>query len=517
MAKNSPKAEPAWTKGANETQNDAVREEARRLLEAERLAAQEADERNPVLPSVRANSLGCATILMDRFFTENGVRIIARCNGAWFLRKRGAWRDQIEDDIDQLIQQKLSLCRQVTEDGELVDFNVSCAAQAEIRNQIASLVNIDSKLKPPVQITEQGWAEVDIIGKMLCHGQLVDMETSEAISMDRMFYLGGTEWKHDPAATAPIWEGFLDQLFPNAPDDRAMLAQWFGYVLSSSTRMQKALLIEGPPRAGKGVIGHILTELVGKSFVASPSLQDLSKDFGLQDLLEKKLLLSSDVRLSSRTDIMAVVEKILRITGGDALSISRKHTSAVQTELGVRVMLLTNSTPHITDNNEAFFSRFLIIRLENSFLHKEDPYLLEKLKLELSGIANWAMRGYQSLMKIGRFTESESSGDARKEWHHNSNPIARFIDECCDKGAFDQYETTPDDLYAAYVKWAKYLEKLRNVEVKDWMMRNLYATLGDQVKRKKTDGGSKKVVVGIALKAEKLDELKALEKKDSAF
>lgn len=492
-------------------------DEARQLLEAEAEAIQEADERNPVLPGVRANSLGAATILLERFFTVNGTRIIARWKEVWYVRSRGVWEPRIDDDIDQLIQQKLSLCRQVNADGEVEDFNVSCAAQSEIKSQIAKMVNIPSELKLPVELTEHGPVEVDVIGKALSRTQLVDMLTGGAKSTDRMFYLGAPEWDHDTKATAPIWDGFVSQVFEGADEDRNMLAQWAGYVLSSSTRMQKALLIEGPPRAGKGVIGRVITELIGKPFLASPSLQDLSKDFGLQDLLDKKLLLSSDVRLSSRTDIEAVVEKILRITGEDNLSVGRKYTSAVQSELGVRVMLLTNSAPHITDNNKAFFSRFLIIRLNKSFLGNEDPDLFKKMKGEMSGIANWAIAGYKELVKNKKFVESKSSMHAREEWHSNSNPTQRFVDECCELGDFDKCDVEPAELYVNYVRWAKYVEMLRKIEVKDWMMRNLYATLGPMVEKAKSPDGSKRIVRGIKLKDGKVDELAKLERKANAF
>lgn len=496
--------------------NEKIQADARALLEAERQAVADQAIRNPVLPLWRANSLGCAEIVLDRFFTENGMRVLVRWNEVWYVRKDGKWGVRIDDDIEQMIQQKLSLCRMDDGDGSAEEFHPSCAAQAEIQNQIAKLVNISSTLKPPMELTESGWVEVDTIGKMISAGHVVDMESGKTRSKTRMFHLDGTEWEYDPDAKCPLWDGFLDDVFPVADEDRTMLGQWFGYVSSGSTRLQKAMMIEGPPRAGKGIIGHVLSELVGRASIVSPSLQQLSDNFGLQPLLDKKLLLSSDVRLSGKTDIMGVVEKILRITGGDEVSVGRKYTGAIQAELGVRVMMLTNSAPHISDNNEAFFSRFLIIRLEKSFFGKEDPNLLEKLRPELPGIANWQMRHYQSLIEHGRFAESESSTEARKDWHLSSDPIARFANDCCDVGNADA-ESESEDLYAAYVQWAKYLEKLRHWDTKDWMMRNLYATLGDQIKRKKVKKGAKKVVAGISLKADKVAELIKLEKEANAF
>jgi putative DNA primase/helicase len=225
----------------------------------------------------------------------------------------------------------------------------------------------------------------------------------------------------------------------------------------------------------------VLTGLVGEDFCAFPTLQDLSKDFGLQQLLDKKFLLSSDVRLSSRTDSMAVIEKILKITGSDNLSVGRKYTDAAQTKLNVRVMLLTNSLPRMTDDTKAFFSRFLIIRLHKSFLGAEDPDLLDKLKAELPGIALWAMKGYRDLVDQRAFSEPQSSKDIRDDWYRSSNPIEQFIDECCEVVEInDDNFTSSDDIFESYRSWAE-KERLQKVLPKNWLIRHLTRALGDRV------------------------------------
>jgi putative DNA primase/helicase len=103
---------------------------------------------------------------------------------------------------------------------------------------------------------------------------------------------------YDPDATAPAWEGFLAQLWPDDPASITALQEWFGYVISGRTDQQKILLMVGPSRSGKGTIARVLKSLVGKENLAGPTLAGLGTNFGLATLVGKPLAVISDARLS---------------------------------------------------------------------------------------------------------------------------------------------------------------------------------------------------------------------------
>ena len=110
-----------------------------------------------------------------------------------------------------------------------------------------------------------------------------------------------------------------------------------GYLLTPDTSLQKALLIPGPKRSGKGTIGRIMGKLVGEANTVAPSLNSFGRsDFGLEPLLAKQLAIVSDMRLSGRTDEAAVAENLLRITGEDRVSVNRKHRKALEVTLRAR-------------------------------------------------------------------------------------------------------------------------------------------------------------------------------------
>lgn len=480
---------------------DEQREEARRLLEAEELAVQEADEHSPVLEPMKTHAATNADVVLERYFTKDGFSQLVYYRENWYANYKRRWSLRSDQSVSHYLDDRLRRCRIVRVTREagrtLEPFPVSTANVTEIKNRIKDRVTISDELTAPIRRVGDKWVQIDPIGKAFFRNQIVNMLTGEVESTAGLFYPGGVDFDYDSAATCPVWDAFTEQIFEGHDEDRKLLAEWFGYVLSADGRHQKAMLMEGPPRAGKGLIGHVLTGLVGEDFCAFPTLQDLSKDFGLQQLLDKKFLLSSDVRLSSRTDSMAVIEKILKITGSDNLSVGRKYTDAAQTKLNVRVMLLTNSLPRMTDDTKAFFSRFLIIRLHKSFLGAEDPDLLDKLKAELPGIALWAMKGYRDLVAKRTFSEPQSSKDIRDDWYRSSNPIEQFIDECCKVVEInDDNFTYSDEIFETYKSWAG-RQHLQKVLPKNWLIRHLTRALGDKIRLGEKGADNLKGVFGL--------------------
>ena len=85
-------------------------------------------------------------------------------------------------------------------------------------------------------------------------------------------------------AAPPAWHAFLDSL-ELADDEIALLAEWFGYCLTADTAQQKALMLIGPRRSGKGTILRVLRALVGEANACRTTLAGIGGNFGLAPLL----------------------------------------------------------------------------------------------------------------------------------------------------------------------------------------------------------------------------------------
>ena len=90
-----------------------------------------------------------------------------------------------------------------------------------------------------------------------------------------LFNVNSLPFDYDPEASRPEeWLKFLNQLWPDDKQSRRTLQEIFGLLLTPDTSHQKIFMTVGPKRSGKGTIGRVLTELLGKDNVVNPTLKD---------------------------------------------------------------------------------------------------------------------------------------------------------------------------------------------------------------------------------------------------
>lgn len=247
------------------------------------------------------------------------------------------------------------------------------------------------------------------------------------------------------------WWDFLTDLWPEDAEAIELLQEWFGYTLAADTRQQKILLVTGPKRSGKGTIARILTQLVGPDNVAGPTLAGLTTNFGLSTLLSKTLAIVGDARLGKKADQSVVVERLLSISGEDALTIDRKFREPVTLKLPTRITLLTNELPKLGDASGALADRFLILVLKRSFLGEEDTGLTDRLSTELPGILMWALNGLRRLHQRGKFIPPASGLAAHEDLRDLISPIHAFVREQCTVGTGRTIPAAA--LYEAWIAW----------------------------------------------------------------
>ncbi|WP_310725046.1 phage/plasmid primase, P4 family [Streptomyces sp. N2A] len=286
-----------------------------------------------------------------------------------------------------------------------------------------------------------------------CTNGLLRVRDRELLPLTPGFFnLVSVPFDFDPEATAPTWEQFLKQVWPDDETSIAALQEWFGYVLSGRTDQQKILLIVGPTRSGKGTIARILTNLVGKGNMAGPTLAGLATNFGLSPLLGKSLAVISDARLAGR-DGHQVVERLLTISGEDTIDVDRKFRDPWTGKMPTRLMILSNELPNFGDASGVIARRFIVLNMQVSWLGKEDTDLTDKLAAEMPGILNWALDGLARLEKNGHITEPPGSADAVTTMQDTASPTSAFVREYCDKGP--TCEVTADELWEAWKDWAE--------------------------------------------------------------
>jgi len=223
----------------------------------------------------------------------------------------------------------------------------------------------------------------------------------------------------------------------------------FGYCLTADTRQHKAFILIGPKRSGKGTIARVLARTVGLQNTVAPTLAGLGMNFGLAPLIGKRVAIISDARLGGRADQHAFAERLLSITGEDAITIGRKYMSAWTGQFAVRVLVISNELPRFSDASGALVSRFIVLVLIQSFYGREDQTLTARLLTELPSILNWSIVG--CLVQRGHFIQPRSALDHVQQLEDLASPIGAFLRERCVVGAGRTVEIIC--LFKAWTDW----------------------------------------------------------------
>jgi P4 family phage/plasmid primase-like protien len=226
----------------------------------------------------------------------------------------------------------------------------------------------------------------------------------------------------------------------------------FGYILSGDTRQQKFFNLIGPRRSGKGTINKVLVALLGQHNTVAPELGELCDTFGLQPWLGKLLASFTDARAPERNR-SAVVSQLLRIGGGDTITVNRKNKEAWNGYLPTRLVIYSNEVLQLTENSNALTGRMIVLKMTKSFFNQEDTDLAHKLEQELSGIFNWAMEGLKRrLGRGGHFLQPSSGKEYLDLMAELGNPMGTFAEDALE---FDPKSMVKkEDVFVCWKHWA---------------------------------------------------------------
>lgn len=338
----------------------------------------------------------------------------------------------------------------------LVDFEANPQTVNQALDSIKNLVHLPDDTTAPSWLDGRTDPPADEI--LACRTLNLHVPTGRTLApTPALFTTAALDYDYDPHAPPPVrWIAFLNEIFSDdtgAVDREAvdLFGEWAGYCLTSDTSLQKALLMVGPRRSGKGTAGRVLTQVIGPGSVVNPTTHALAGTFGLQPLLGKTLAIISDARFSGDS-IPILVERLLNIIGEDAIGIERKFKSTLNVRLPTRFMFLANELPRFRDSSAALTGRFLILRLTKSFYDKEDPTLTDVLLTERAGILNWALDGLRRLRERGHFIQPTSAVEAVRDLEDLASPVGAFIREQCIVAPGRRVEV--ERLFRAWRTWA---------------------------------------------------------------
>lgn len=402
-----------------------------------------------------------AQTFLEREYSARGERTLISQAGVFYGYAGSHWRETEEQRIRSELWTFQAGAQRYEKAGKgekaehvLVPFQPTSATVANALDATRALVHLDAEHQPPCWL-DGGKGRPPASELVAMENGLFHLPTRSLHPHSSRFYAhNALGFRYAEDAPEPLrFLRFLKELWPDDPESIAVLQEIIGYLLTADTTQQKAFLIVGPKRSGKGTLARLLSALLGPANVCAPTLAGLAMNFGLQPLIGKQLAIISDARLSGRADQAAIAERLLSISGEDAITIDKKHLPPWTGHLPTRFLILTNELPRLADTSGALASRFVVLTLTRSFYGKEDPQLTADLLTELPGIFAWALDGWDRLIERGRFINPKSSEDAVNELEDLGSPISAFLRDRC--------EVAPSRcigrkaLYEAWTAWCR--------------------------------------------------------------
>ena len=389
-----------------------------------------------------------ARLFLARDFTVEGRRTLHRHRGGFYHWNGTAYPEIDEAYLRHRLYPFLDKCTTGQRPAK-----PNAAMVSNVLDALRAASHLDNSVAAPA------WLDLvpDLPAEEIiaCTNWLLHLPTLALLPHSPAFFAHNTlDFGFERDAPEPRqWLGFLNQLWPDDQSSIDALQEIFGLAVTAETKHQKAFLIVGPKRSGKGTIARLLTRVVGIDNTVNPTLGSLGTNFGLAPLIGKRVAVISDARIGGRADQHIIAERLLSITGEDAITVDRKFRDAWTGRMQTRFLILSNELPRLPDASGALASRFIVLLLVNSFYGREDLRLFDRLLTELPGILNWSIAGWQRLATRGHFVQPRSALDAVQQLEDLASPIGAFIREECETGAGHRVETSR--LFQTWSSWCE--------------------------------------------------------------
>ena len=287
-----------------------------------------------------------------------------------------------------------------------------------------------------------------------CTNGVIDLRKGESVRPSRDQHITksiGT--KHDPAATCPTWDRFLETVTDGDRELIGFLQCAVGYTLTGSDREQCLFFLYGTGQNGKGVFSETIKRLLGDYGLSAPeSLFTQTKCGGIPNDVAR--LAGHRLAVASELDEGAAFaeSRIKLLTGGDTITARFLHQEFFDFRPTHKFWISGNHKPTVRGTDFGIWRRIRLIPFTVRIPDEDkDQNLSAKLAEELPGILNWSIAGCQRWLRDGLKVPS-CVRQATESYRLEEDVIGQFLTDCTAEEIGARTLTT--SVYESYGQWA---------------------------------------------------------------
>lgn len=259
--------------------------------------------------------------------------------------------------------------------------------------------------------------------------KIYDLKNGNVFQADyNWFVRNPIPWKVGESEETPTIDKIFEQWV--GKEYVKTLYQILAYTTCSDRFMQRIIAFVGGGSNGKGTCVKLIYKFLGEENCVSSELKLVSENqFETAILYGKLLCVFGEV---SYNDLRST-NTLKQIAGEDKLRYCFKGKTPftdVNTAMG---LCLTNSLPTTYDRTIGFYRKWLIIDFPNKYEGVKVDVIKQIPEVEFENLAKKCLKILKELYENPSF-ENEGNFDERmKKYEERSNPVMRFVDECCDE------------------------------------------------------------------------------------
>ncbi|QKY71277.1 phage/plasmid primase, P4 family [Lentibacillus sp. CBA3610] len=264
-------------------------------------------------------------------------------------------------------------------------------------------------------------------------------------------------WLHDTMdndvdSTTLIWQVIADCLQPNYSRHKSI---WFYSEKGNN---------------GKGTVGQLIKNLLGKGNYASLAVADFNHPF------LKSTLLGVAANIADENDVDVFIDSVkdykASVTGDD-MNIDIKNKAPLRMQFNGTNIQMMNGLPKTKDKSESFYRRIILVPFLKSFTNNGERKYIKDDYINRKDVLEYVLCKALS-MNFEEFIVPERSAAFLDQYREKNNPVMDFWNENKDEFVWDLLPS--QFLYDMYCKWhmknnpsgkpmskTSFLEQLRSV------------------------------------------------------